>query len=119
MNKRIVGTLAALAVLLAGGVVTATDASARSYGACTYTSAEPALYQGDSGTAVKQLQCELNLSLSSSTHVPLNVDGSFGGLTEAAVLNFQQCANIHVDGQVGPQTWGSLDYWFASPNYVC
>jgi peptidoglycan hydrolase-like protein with peptidoglycan-binding domain len=120
MRKRTISTLVILGILLAGSsIISATGASAKSAYPCTYTTSEPALYEGNSGTAVQQLQCELNYSLEGSAHHPLTVDGSFGQLTETAVLAFQRCAGIDMDGQVGPQTWGALDYWFTSPNFVC
>jgi len=36
------------------------------------------------------------------------VDGIFGGITEAAVKQFQTSMNLSVDGIVGPQTWDKL-----------
>lgn len=36
-------------------------------------------------------------------------DGSFGRLTEEAVIRLQQRQNIAVDGIVGPQTWSVID----------
>jgi peptidoglycan hydrolase-like protein with peptidoglycan-binding domain len=36
------------------------------------------------------------------------VDGRFGSDTELAVKEFQQSANLTIDGIVGPQTWGAL-----------
>ncbi len=38
----------------------------------------------------------------------LTADGDFGTKTENAVKWFQRMAGIHVDGVVGPQTWGKL-----------
>jgi len=36
------------------------------------------------------------------------VDGDFGGLTEQAVLEFQESAGLQVDGVVGTSTWDAL-----------
>jgi N-acetylmuramoyl-L-alanine amidase len=38
----------------------------------------------------------------------VELDGSFGASTEAAVRRFQSQRNIHVDGIVGPETWSHL-----------
>ena len=35
-------------------------------------------------------------------------DGSFGKLTESAVVHFQQDNGLEVDGIVGPMTWEVL-----------
>ncbi|HSX33767.1 MAG TPA: peptidoglycan-binding domain-containing protein [Candidatus Saccharimonadales bacterium] len=40
----------------------------------------------------------------------LNVDGDFGGGTDAGVRAFQTKAGIGIDGIVGQQTWRSLCY---------
>ncbi|MGW3649017.1 peptidoglycan-binding domain-containing protein [Streptomyces sp. NPDC000878] len=66
--------------------------------------------------AVRQLQCELNYSMRNTN---LAEDGYFGPATRAAVLKFQGCVNITVDGIVGRVTWASLNYWAASNAYAC
>ncbi|MCK6508463.1 peptidoglycan-binding protein [Myxococcota bacterium] len=38
----------------------------------------------------------------------IDVDGIFGGGTEAAVFDFQENAGLVVDGIVGPNTWAAL-----------
>ncbi|WBP87776.1 peptidoglycan-binding domain-containing protein [Kitasatospora cathayae] len=124
-KNRIVLSLAGAGLVVASAIGTAGSAAAttatpdQASPSCNYTNSEPTLSRGSSGTAVKQLQCELNLSLSPSSHTPLNIDGSFGPATQTAVYQFQSCAGLSVDGIVGPNTWGSLDYWYQSPNYVC
>ena len=47
----------------------------------------------------------------------VNVDGSFGKISEAAVMDFQAKNNLVVDGVVGPKTW-MLIYEKAKPKSV-
>lgn len=61
------------------------------------------LRSGSSGSEVKTLQTRLNVHGAS-----LDVDGSFGSLTLAAVKAFQKAKNLLVDGVVGSLTWGEL-----------
>jgi len=56
------------------------------------------------GTAVRRLQ----RALRRTPNHGVVVDGNFGPVTEQAVKEFQQGANLQVDGVVGPQTWGAL-----------
>ncbi|NJR18469.1 MAG: CHAP domain-containing protein [Calothrix sp. CSU_2_0] len=63
------------------------------------------LRQGTKGEDVKALQRVLN-ALGFNAGV---VDGDFGENTEAAVRAFQARAGITIDGEVGPQTWKTLD----------
>lgn len=60
----------------------------------------PVLRRGDKGDAVKELQKLLG---------GLEIDGSFGPATEAAVKIVQQACGIKVDGIVGPETWKHLN----------
>ncbi len=62
----------------------------------------PYLRKGDKGTAVRSLQALL------SVRSPLEIDGSFGKNTDAAVRSIQGAAAIDVDGVVGPNTWRAL-----------
>jgi hypothetical protein len=54
--------------------------------------------RGSTGNDVKTLQMRLAIS----------VDGSFGPVTEAAVIAFQKTAGLVADGVVGPKTWAAL-----------
>jgi hypothetical protein len=61
------------------------------------------LEKGCKGEAVKALQTLLNLR-----GAALDVDGSFGVLTDAAVRDFQRRRGLTVDGCVGSATWAAL-----------
>jgi hypothetical protein len=77
---------------------------------------------GSSGQCVKNLQRYLNAFCSSSTD--LVQDGSFGNKTKRAVMAYQNYmrneyglgryrfngSSMGVDGVVGPQTWGALQF---------
>lgn len=63
----------------------------------------PVLSKGCKGEAVKALQALLNLH-----GAALDVDGSFGPATDAAVRDFQQRHGLAIDGSVGPKTWAAL-----------
>jgi len=69
--------------------------------------AQPILRQGFRGEAVKQLQQklkQLGYNLGAS-----GVDGIFGPIVKAAVIQFQQDRHLKpMDGIVGPQTWQAL-----------
>ncbi len=67
----------------------------------------PTLYIGSSGAAVVQLQTLLNRG--SSNFPKLRVDGSFGPLTRARVVEFQVSKGLAPDGIVGPITWAALE----------
>ncbi|MGW2520295.1 peptidoglycan-binding domain-containing protein [Streptomyces sp. NPDC001617] len=79
---------------------------------CNYTISRPSLHRGSSGRAVLQLQCYLNQAIDAG----IDEDGSFGGVTRSTVRDFQQCADITVDGRVGAQTWSFLAFWANSPD---
>ncbi|MFH8507850.1 peptidoglycan-binding protein [Streptomyces flaveolus] len=74
---------------------------------CNYTKRRPSLHQGSSGRAVQQAQCYLNQAIGAR----LDEDGDFGQLTESATKDFQECADIVVDGRIGAQTWSFLSFW--------
>ncbi len=61
------------------------------------------LSYGSSGDEVKKLQTLLN-----QQGYSLDVDGSYGPKTQAAVKDYQNKNNLTVDGIVGDQTWGTL-----------
>ena len=99
-----------------GLIATASSANAAIIpGRCTYTSSQPTLSQGSSGTAVRQAQCELNYSM---RYTKVTVDGSFGPNTAQAVRIFQSCVGIGVDGIIGPVTWSRLNAWAGSNTYL-
>jgi peptidoglycan hydrolase-like protein with peptidoglycan-binding domain len=83
-------------------------------GLCEYTSSQPTLRRGSSGTAVRQAQCEYNWATRGTN---IAVDGSFGSITDSAIRHFQRCVHITADGIVGPVTWSRLNYWASSPGY--
>jgi Putative peptidoglycan binding domain len=62
--------------------------------------------QGSAGLEVKVLQIQLNLAYPHKTR--LVVDGSFGPLTRARVVDFQRDKKLAVDAIVGPLTWAAL-----------
>ncbi|HTV25363.1 MAG TPA: N-acetylmuramoyl-L-alanine amidase [Polyangiaceae bacterium] len=57
------------------------------------------LRRGDDGDLVRRLQAMLGV----------DVDGDFGGKTEAAVRMCQRAHGLVPDGIVGPKTWAQLD----------
>jgi hypothetical protein len=63
----------------------------------------PTIGFGSRGLSVRVLQ-----KLLQSNGYPIQVDGMFGALTEAAVKAFQNQRNLAVDGIVGQNTWLEL-----------
>jgi peptidoglycan hydrolase-like protein with peptidoglycan-binding domain len=61
---------------------------------------------GDRGEVVKAAQSELLKH--GNLHTISEVDGIFGPNTDTATRNFQEFAEIEVDGIVGPLTWKQL-----------
>jgi hypothetical protein len=62
--------------------------------------------QGLQGADVRAVQDVLNFHIRRLT--PLNVDGIFGPLTHARVVEFQKANQLQADGIVGPQTMAKL-----------
>ena len=63
--------------------------------------ATPILLEGDDGIEVEYLQQFLNWF----GNYNLNVDGSFGPVTEKALKDFQKYSGIEVDGMYGPDSY--------------
>ena len=61
------------------------------------------LSYGSRGDAVRQLQTALN-----GRGYKLDVDGIYGNLTRAAVMDYQQKNGLRLDGVAGDETWGHL-----------
>ena len=64
----------------------------------------PDLRRGSTGPEVSRLQARLK----ERGFNPGQVDGDFGGGTEAAVLAFQKSAGLLADGIAGPRTLAAL-----------
>ncbi|WP_051795340.1 peptidoglycan-binding protein [Streptomyces sp. NRRL S-87] len=117
---RKLAALGTTALLVGLGFATAPVATAaQPGGVCSnYSTEEPMLEYGDTGPAVRALQCELNRSIRWAN---LEVDGIFGQKTYNAVVQFQgkDCMDVSVDGIVGPVTWNLLDRWSNASRYIC
>ncbi|MBO4854043.1 MAG: peptidoglycan-binding protein [Oscillospiraceae bacterium] len=61
------------------------------------------LSYGSRGDAVRRLQTTLN-----GKGYNLEVDGVYGNLTRAAVMDYQKKNGLQLDGVVGDETWGHL-----------
>lgn len=103
---RLVTALACLAALVLVSAVVATPASAATAtcSSSTPASQRPTLYQGDSGSCVREAQRLLNQHIGTS----LKLDGKFGPATAKAVRSYQAKFKIKQTGNVGPITWSSL-----------
>lgn len=67
------------------------------------------LREGDSGTDVRELQYFLNfISLYNESIPYVDIDGTFGASTRAAVEAFQALYDLDVTGVVGLETWDLL-----------
>jgi peptidoglycan hydrolase-like protein with peptidoglycan-binding domain len=71
----------------------------------TWDSTNPVLSQGSRGEEVRELQTLLNRH---GANPQLNIDGSFGPLTRAAVDNFQRTNGLQVNGNVDRAMWDRL-----------
>jgi putative chitinase len=60
--------------------------------------------KGAAGSAVSQLQTQL----AARGFKPGQIDGNFGGGTEAALIAFQKSAGLRADGIAGPRTQAAL-----------
>jgi len=65
---------------------------------------KPMLRSGSAGDEVREMQ---NLLVRHGATI--EADGQFGGLTRAAVVDFQRGAGLGADGIVGPKTWEALE----------
>ena len=80
--------------------------------AATWRGLVVTVHRGSSGPAVRAVQDQINFRNNRNGHT-LNVDGSYGPKTQAAVRAFQQgvafdVRGFPVDGIVGPLTWQAL-----------
>ncbi len=62
--------------------------------------------QGNKGADVRAIQDVLNFHIRRLT--PLDVDGDFGPLTHARLVDFQKSNGLKPDGIIGPNTMGKL-----------
>jgi peptidoglycan hydrolase-like protein with peptidoglycan-binding domain len=65
---------------------------------------QPTVQYGDSGEAVKRAQ----RALRRTPNTTLEVDGSFGSLTQTATKEFQEQVGLPVTGVVDEATWSAL-----------
>ena len=63
---------------------------------------------GSSGPSVQLLQ----LALDRAGYGPLDTDGRFGRLTEAALRSFQRDLGLSADGIAGPRTHKAILPWY-------
>lgn len=108
--------IAGMTLTVAGGTASATTMRPNGITPyCSYTAAEPQLAYGSTGIAVQQAQCELDSVINGPTSI--TIDGIFGSQTQQWTRTFQKCARLAVDGIIGPQTWGAMDYWSNHAKY--
>ncbi|MBD2019894.1 peptidoglycan-binding protein [Leptolyngbya sp. FACHB-36] len=63
----------------------------------------PVVRPWDTGAAVAEVQ-----ELLQAHGFDLRVDGSYGWITETAVMSYQREHGCRIDGVVGPKTWAAL-----------
>ena len=63
------------------------------------------LRKGSRGSAVRQLQLELNVA----SNTDLDCDGVYGSATKSAVTAFQRSAGVSADGIYGPKTDSAME----------
>ena len=68
----------------------------------------PTLQYGSSGSAVLELQRDMNRVFRGYPMMPLLEDAEFGPATRAAVQEFQGRVGLDRDGVVGPLTWAEF-----------
>ncbi|KUF18763.1 peptidoglycan-binding domain-containing protein [Streptomyces silvensis] len=110
-GRMAVGALLGAVVLAAAPTAASAHATGRSAAAttewrlCMYLGGHPTLKKGDTGEAVRHLQCILNEVYRYQT-VPVN--GSFEVITEASVKHLQQQFSLPDTGVVDAATWTAL-----------
>ena len=67
----------------------------------------PVLQKGAKGSHVKTIQVLINWRMAGKIDL-LDIDGSFGGKTQAALVAYQGANGLDPDGVCGPATWTSL-----------
>lgn len=65
----------------------------------------PVLRRGDTGEVVEQLQVFINWYRHPDS---IDVDGSFGSITETYLKKVQEQLDVDADGIAGPKTWKAL-----------
>lgn len=71
----------------------------------------PLLQYGSQGSAVLELQRDMNRIFRGYPQMPLMEDGEFGPMTKAAVQEFQRRTKLEADGIVGPLTWAKFNQY--------
>lgn len=98
-------------VLTAGGSAVALPTTA-SAAACPALQTSTIVDRGDTGVAVRAVQCSLRAN---GAAAGLVVDGRFGAGTERAVMTFQARRGLTADGVVGRATYRALAGSVAAP----
>lgn len=89
------------------GVLLSLPNEYRSYSSLLYPGY--VITSGATGNVVTQVQTFLSTIARNDTSVPpVDVDGSYGPLTQAAVRAVQAQAGLPQNGQVGPLTWNAI-----------